>query len=214
MSSPDFDQIIAQEKKVLLSIKEQGEKTIPELKRVTAAYIRELAVKLLKSYFSHKTQAAKNLGTEKMEELKGEFQGFLVSLPEQTSKRFDESQIWLHRVAIPDSAISDMTYSYQFEQRSKKNLDQAIRDLIGTVGSLLIKYGFVNLEEDFTWKMTPGGFPQYALDLPSQGMDHYRALNKLMEQYKDILIEYVYAIQSLRKAEQGRDAADAGGFNY
>jgi hypothetical protein len=209
MSSTDYDRIIAQERKVLASIKENGEKLIPEFKRITTSYIRELSINLMKSYFRYKPEVTRNLGTEKLEEMKREFKGILDTLPEHTSKRLDDSQIWLHRVEIPDHAITDMKYSYQFEKRSNKSMDQAIRDLIGLVGSMLIKYGFVEAGKDFTWKMTPGGIPQYANDLPSTGMDHHKALIKLMEQYKNILVEYVFAIQNLRKAEQAKKSSQA-----
>lgn len=212
MNSTDYDRIIAQERKILVSIKEQGEKLIPEFKRIAASYIRELSIKLMKSYFKYLPEVTRSLGTEKLEELKREFTGILNSLPEHTNKRLDDSQIWLHREVIPDRTITDMTYSYQFEKRSNKSMDEAIRDLIGLVGSMLIKYGYVQAGKDFTWKMTPGGIPQYANDLPSQGMDHHRALNKLMEQYKNILVEYVFAIQNLRKAEQAKNSAQADGL--
>ena len=204
MSSSDYDRIITQEKNVLASVKEEGEKLIPELKRITTSYIRELSINLMKSYFKYKQDVVKNLGAEKLEEIKQEFTGILDSLPEQTSQRFDNSQIWLHRVEIPEHALSDMTYSYQLEKKSNKSMDDAIRELIGLVGSMLISYGFVEVGKDFTWKMTPGGIPQYANDLPSRGMDHHRALTKLMEQYKNILIEYVFAIQNLWKAEEAK----------
>ena len=166
----------------------------------------------MKSYFRYKTEVTRSLGTEKLEKMKQEFTGILDSLPEHTSKRLDDGQIWLHREEIPDRAVTDMTYSYQFEKRSNKSMDDAIRELIGLVGSMLIKYGFVEAGKDFTWKMTPGGIPQYANDLPSKGMDHHKALNKLMEQYKKILVEYVFAIQNLRKAEQAKNSDQAGGL--
>ncbi len=207
MSSTEYDRIIAQERTVLASVKEQGEHLIPEFIRITASYVRELSVTLLKSYFKYKPEVVRNLGAEKLEEIRREFTGILDSLPEQTSQRLDDQQIWLHRVEIPEHALSDMTYSYQLEKRSNKSMDDAIRELIGLVGSVLINHGFVEVGKDFTWKKTPGGIPQYANDLPSRGMDHYRALSKLMEQYKNILIEYVYATQNLRKAEQANKTA-------
>lgn len=207
MSIPDYDRIIAQEQNALASVKEQGEKLIPEFKKITTSYVRELSINLLKTYLKHKPEVARRLGADKLEEIKREFTGILDSLPELTSQRLDDSQIWLHRVEIPEHELSDMTYSYQFEKRSSKSMDDAIRELIGLVGSMLINYGFVEAGKDFTWKTTPGGIPQYANDLPSRGMDHHRALSKLMEEYKNILIEYVYAIQNLRKAEQAKNSA-------
>lgn len=207
MSSSDYERTIAQEERVLAAIQEQGESLVPVLKRTTAAYVRELSITLLKSYFKHKPALTKSLDPGEMEELKAEFTALLESLPAQTSQRLDDRGIWLHRVVIPDRALSDMTYSYQFERRSHKSLDDAIRELIGLVGALLMKYGFVEEGKDFTWKMSAGDTPMYANDLPSQGMTHYRTLSKHMDQYKDLLIEYVYATQNLRKAEQARDAS-------
>jgi hypothetical protein len=207
MSSPDYDRIITQERNVLASVKEQAEELIPEFKRVTTSYIRELSIKLMKRYFESRPEVVRSLGAEKLEEIKIEFTDLVGSFPDQTSKRFDDNQIWLHRIGIPKPALSDMTYSYQLEKRSNKAMDDAIRELIGLVGSLLMEYGFIDVGKDFTWKMTEGGIPLYANELPSRGMDHHRALSKLMEQYKNILIEYVYATQNLRKAEQDKEAA-------
>lgn len=212
MNSTDYDRVIAQERKVLASIQEHGEKFILDFKKVTAAYIRDWAIKLVKDYFTHRPEVTKTLGAEKQGELKREFTSLLDKLPEKTSQRLDDSQIWLHRMPIPDQALSDMSYSYQLEKRSNKYLDRAIRDLIAEVGSILIKYGFIEVDENYDWEMIPGGIPRYVGDLPSRGMDHYRALSKLMDQYKDILVEYVYAIQNLRKAEQAKRSAEADGF--
>ncbi len=212
MNSTDYDRIIAQERRILASIKEQGENIIPEFKRTATSYVRELSITLLKSYFKHRPDAAKRLGTEKQAEMKKEFTGILDSLPERASQRLDDKQIWLHRLEIPDRALSDMTYSYQLEKRSNKSMDDAVRELIGVVGSMLMKYGFVETGNDITWKMTAGGIPHYANDLPSKGMDHHAALTKLMEQYKNLLIEYVYTTQNLWKTEQNKKSAQSDGF--
>ena len=166
----------------------------------------------MRGYYTNRPEVVRNLGPEKQAELKREFTVLLDELPEHTSRRLDDSQIWLHRVQIPDHAISDMTYSYHLEQRANRSIDQAIRDLIGLIGSLLIRYGFIEVGKDYEWNLTPGGILLYTSDLPSKGMDHYQALTKLMENYKDIIIEYVYAIQNLRKAEQAQKSAQADGY--
>jgi hypothetical protein len=207
MMSTDYDRTIAQEKKLLASIKEHGDKIIPDFKRVTASYVREFSIYLMKGYYSNRPEVARNLGPTKVDELKDEFEKFLDNLPDYASRRLDNPQIWLHRTEIPDHALSDMTYSYQLEKKSFNAMDQAIRELIGLVGSLLIKYGFIEVGMDYEWQMTPAGIPQYVNDLPSRNMDHFKDLDKLMNQYKDILVEYVYAIQNLRKAEEGKRAA-------
>lgn len=212
MSSTDYDRIIAQERKALVSIKEHGEKFIPEFIRITTSFIRDWSIKLVKSYYTEKPEVTRNLGAEKLEELKREFKGILDRLPEHTSKRLDDIQIWLHRVEIPDHTLTDMTYSYQLEKRSINSMDQAIKDMIDPVGSMLIKYGYIDVGNDYLWKMTPGGIPQYTNVLPSRGMDHHKALSKLKEKYKNILVEYVYTIQNLRKAEQAKKSAQADRF--
>ena len=209
MNSTDYDRIIAQERKVLVSIKEHGEKFAHDIEKVMPSYIRECSIKFMKGYYKYRPEVAENLGAKKLEELQQEFKKFVDGLPEFTNKRLDDSQIWLHRVEIPDHAITDMTYSYQFEKKSAKFMDRAIRDLIGLVGSIFSKYGFIEIGKDYEWKMTPGGIPQYAGDLPSRGMEHYKTLSNHLEQYKNILVEYVYANQNLRKAEQAKKSAQA-----
>ncbi len=209
MNSSNYDRVIAEEQKVLASIKEHGDKINHEFKKRTISYLREWSINLMKSFMTHKPEITNNLSAQKSEEMKGEFKGILERLPEQAGKRLDDPQIWLHRLRIPDHAISDMTYSYQLEKNSTRSMDQAIRDLISPVGSLLIKYGFMDIEENYDWEMTSGGIPKYTYDLPSKGMEHHKALSKLMEEYKNILVEYVYASQNLRKAEQAKKSAEA-----
>jgi hypothetical protein len=209
MSSSDYDRIIGQEKKVLDSIDEQGEKFIPEFKKTASLYIRDWAIKLVKSYYTEKPAVTRELGPARIEELKREFKGILDGLPDRVSKRLDDSQIWLHRMLIPDQALADMTYSYQLEKRSVNAMDRALKDLIEPVGAMLIKFGYIEIDSDYLWSMTPGGIPQYTEDIPVRGMDHFQALSKHKVTYKNILIEYVYALQNLRKAQQAKKADQA-----
>jgi hypothetical protein len=212
MSASDYDRIIAQEQKVLRSIRDEGSKFIAAFKKTATAYVRDWSIKLVRSYYTEKPQITKNLGPEKEEALKGEFKEILASLPEHVSKRLDDNLIWLHRDEIPNQALSDMTYSYQLEKRSKNAMDRALKDLIGPVGAMLIKYGYIETEKDYLWDRTPSGIPQYTEELPITGMDHYKALSNHMENYKNILIEYVFAIQNLRKAEQDKRSSQADGY--
>lgn len=208
MSSQDYDRVIAQEIKVLASIKEHSEQLIPELKRAAASYLRDWAIALLKSYLTAKPEIASKLGGQKSEELKREFTGFLETLPEQTGRRLDDTQIWLHRVQLPDRALADLSYSYQFEKRAHNAIEDAIRELIGPVGSLLNKYGLIEIEDDYDWEMGSDNRPQYTYKLPSRGIEHHQALSKLRERYKNLLIEYVYASQNLWKAQVAKKAGE------
>lgn len=209
MSSPDYDRVIAQEKKLLVSIKEHGEKLIPEFKQTVTSYIHDWSIQIMKSYLTSRPDITKNLSPQNSEEMKQEFTGILKALPEITSKRLDDAKIWLHRVEIPDHELTDLSYSYKLEKRSKKWINQALRDLIGLVGSLLVKYGYFDVETDYHWEMVAGGILQYTDKLPARGNEHYQKLSKLLEGYKNILIEYVYASQSLKKAEQAKKSSGA-----
>lgn len=209
MSSQDYDRVIAQEQKVLASIKEQGEKLIPELKRITALYLRDWAIKLLKAYLKGKPEISQDLNPQKSEELKTEFTGILEAIPEDTNKRLDDPQIWLHRVEIPDYELADLSYSYQFEKRSHNAIESAIQELIGPMGSLLNKYGFIAIEDDIDWEIGPGNFPRYTYKLPTRGVEGYQELKELRERYKNLLIEYVYASQNLWKAQGAKKLAEA-----
>ena len=100
----------------------------------------------------------------------------LAAFPEMTGKRLDDPKIWLHRIEIPEQELTDLTYSYQLEKRSKKWINQAIRELIGLVGSLLINYGFIDLKNEYEWEMKAGNVLQYAYDFPSTSNEHYQAL--------------------------------------
>ena len=206
MYNQDYDRVIAQEQKVLASIQEHCENIIPEFKEIIALYIHDWSIKLMKAHWTAKPEIVKSLGPEKSEEMKQEFKGILAAMPEAANKRLDDPQIWLHRIEIPQYELTDLSYSYYLEKRSKKFINLAIRELIGLVGALLIKYGFIEIDNDFDWEMTPGDIPRYSYELPTRGVEHYQDLSKLMERYKNLLIEYVYASQNLWKAEQAKNS--------
>jgi hypothetical protein len=208
MSSQDYDRVIAQEQKVLASIKEHCENIIPEFKEIIALYVHDWSIKLVKAHWTAKPEIVKSLDPQKSEEMKREFKGILAVMPKAANKRLDDPQIWLHRIEIPQHELTDLSYSYYLEKRSKKYINLAIRDLIGLVGSLLIKYGFMEVDNNYDWEMTSGDIPRYTYDLPSRGIEHYQAYSKLLERYKNLLIEFVYASQNLWKAEQAKKAAE------
>ncbi len=208
MSGQDYDRVIAQENKVLASIQEHCENIIPEFKEIIALYINDWSIELMKAHWTAKPEIIKNLGPQKSQDMKKEFKGILALLPEAANKRLNDPQIWLHRIEIPQFELTDLSYSYYLEKRSKKYINLAIRELIGLVGALLIKYGFIEVENDYDWEMTSGDIPRYTYDLPTRGIEHYQNLSKLMERYKNLLIEYVYASQNLWKAEQAKKAAE------
>lgn len=206
MCSQDYDRVIAQEQKVLASIQEHCENIIPEFKEIIALYVHDWSIELMKAHWTAKPEIVKSLGLQKSEEMKREFKGILAAMPQAANKRLDDPQIWLHRLEIPQHELTDLSYSYYLEKRSKKFINQAIRDLIGLVGALLINYGFIDVDNDLDWELAPGDIPRYSYDLPTKGIEHYQAFSKLLERYKNLLIEYVYASQNLRKAEQAKNS--------
>ena len=157
MSGQDYDRVIAQENKVLASIQEHCENIIPEFKEIITFYIKDWSIELMKAHWTAKPEIIKNLGPQKSQDMKKEFKEIFNDQKPQISE-FDP-QIWLHRIEIPQFELTDLSYSYYWEKRSKKYINLAIRELIGLVGALLIKYGFIEVENDYDWKMTSGVFP-------------------------------------------------------
>ena len=206
--SPDFERVIAQEEKVLASIQEQSEMLIPELKRTTAAYLRDWAIGLMKGYLSGKPEITGALSSAQSDRMKKEFTALLESFPAETDLRLDDPHIWLHNVPIPKYELADLSYSYQFEKRSHNAIEGAIKELIGPVASLLSRYGYLDIEDNIDWELGPDDRPQFAYKLPTRGIAHYPALNKVRERYKNLLIEYVFASQNLMKALEAKDEAE------
>jgi len=208
--SPDYERVIAQEEKVLASIQEQSEKLIPELKRATAAYLKDWAIGLMKGYLSGNPEVTRALSPVRSDGMKKEFTTVLEAFPAETAQRLDDPHIWLHRVPIPKYELADLSYSYQFEKRSHNAIEAAIKELIGPVASLLSSYGYLNIEEHIDWERGPDGRPQFAYKLPTRAISHYPELNKLRERYKNLLIEYVFASQNLLKALEAKKEAEGG----
>ena len=75
MSGQDYDRVIAQEQKVLASINEHGDKLIAEFKQITALYIHDWSIQLMKRYLSTQQEITNQLGPQKSEELKKDFKG-------------------------------------------------------------------------------------------------------------------------------------------
>lgn len=209
MNCESNDQAIKQARIELERVRDRAEALVPEYKSVIASFVSDWANKLIERAVTDKPDVTKALGKQKLGEIKTKFNGILDSFPDLSQKRLEDDSIWPHRGEIPEEIESNSTISYDLKSSANDSINEAMRDLIGEVGALLIENGFADTGSHSEWKARSGKPPRYSYGIPSYGIAHDEELGRITKQYGQILEEYVTAAKTLRESERAKEAAEA-----
>ena len=109
--------------------------------RFTILWFRERVRETILSYPGRtKTMGANGLGN-----LKFDLSDLIAKVPTLVDKYVNCDKFWIHR-----------TQGRYYMSRIHDRLDGAIRELLGYVGSILQKYGFINKHRDREWGVRQG----------------------------------------------------------
>jgi hypothetical protein len=204
------DAAIKQAEETLARVREEAEALVQQFNHVTPLYVADLAEYLMKDAVSNKPEVTQSLGETVLRELKGKFKEAIVAIPSWSEQKL-QSVRWAHLEPFPKEhnhwACSELS------ERTIKSLDEAVRDLVGGVGSLLLQYGYEREKKHPlapAWQVRPGDTPRYSYGLPDLDSPHARKFQELLVRYRAFITEnYQEATAALQKAFQEKKAAEA-----
>lgn len=209
MAANSRDQSIENVRSRLEQTRDKAEALVLEHKRVVAMFLDDWANYLIDRAIRDKPQISKDLGKEKLGKMKSEFRELLEAYPDLTAAEHEEEVFWLHRAEIPEDITSNPNISYDLAKQKRESLDEAIRLLIGRVGALLIKFGFVSSAGGSEWKSVRGGALRYSYGITTYGIADVDQLDNVRKEYDQIVEEYVKTARKVRMAEQKKETAEA-----
>ena len=209
MAFETYDRAIEQARTQHESVKAQAEGLVPEFKRVVTDYVIDFSNYLLDRAVRDKPEVVMEvLGVEKVSQLKEKFGEILKSVPDRTSGVL-EKVMWAHRGDPPKELESNMMISYDLSKKTNESIVEAIRDLIGNVGALLIEYGLANVKEGGEWKQRAGTYPRYGYGFPEHAISHSAQLKEINTKYNALINNYVESARALMRAEKEKKIAQA-----
>jgi hypothetical protein len=190
------------------NIQSRGEKCVFDFLKLIPEFLSEWASILVKNNVEKNPLIVKSLGIEKISILKKKILDFDRSLPALTKKQLEATR-WPHQIDLSNEELKKI-YPSDLEKIITNSLDDAIRAIIGHLGTLLVEFGLTKVGQYSEWKETNGKI-FYAYGIPDQygGGVKGPQLKALKEKYREIIELYVGGLRDLKKAEEDKRIAEA-----
>jgi hypothetical protein len=193
----------------LAHVRNEAEVLVRQVNKVVPLYATEFAQFLMKDTVTRKPEVTLSLGEVVLGELKDKFNEALKMIPSESERRLKSIQ-WPH-LEQPPSEYEFPAYA-ELAKKNRNSLDEVIRDLVGSVGALLLQYGYERKEKGLEprWQVGARGTPRYSYSLPDGNLPGVKEFQKLVERYDKLIAEdYQKAVAALNKAIRDKKAAEA-----
>lgn len=185
-----------------------------ELSDVRRRYVVALPEYLQKEYddrvssaVRHHPEVAQALGTDGLRPMKAELCALKERVPEIVSTFVDQEKVWMpsFQIRAGDSIAPAHNASIEF----KESIDKAMRQAIGQVGNIIIKYKFASGGSNSEWINDRGqGYTyRYGITLPPSLTTLSKQYEGLIYQYYQVQLDLVNAI-SLKNEAEAQDLWD------
>lgn len=158
-----------------------------QFKNYTAEYFK----KEIEDKVKLNSENTKNLGLEKLSELKKELNELINQSSELVEKYINIEEVWGH---IDYKVVLENEFNQRFNIKSDTNsrIQSVFRLLIGHLGQLLIKYQYVKYGSEGWEKDYNSNLPKYkyGLGLPKNIQESIASYIKLFEELHDELVQY------------------------
>jgi hypothetical protein len=191
----------------LKRVRSEADALAQQLINVVPLYANELANQFMKRAVTGEPEVTKSLGQAKLGELKNKFKGALAMIPSLSEQKLKSVQ-WAHREQLPSE--HDYLAYYNRAETTCKSLEEAVRDLIGHIGALLLEYGYERDEKRVPlWQSRPGTTPRYSYGLPDD-LSHAKEFRGLSAKYKKFISEEYQKVDgALNEAVRAKKAGEA-----
>lgn len=136
-----------------------------------------------------------NLGVERLGELKRELRQLVDNVSEIVAGTLNRSGLWEHRDPAPEG-----TSGYSAGNKAH----EALREIYGHLGQLLLKYGFASAGKDGEWESRPNELPRY-----KYGLSLSKEIGAAIEKYRGLFSKFTAKHEEQRRLEAEKQQAIA-----
>lgn len=179
------------------------DKIVIQYIEVLSQVIQNWSMETIETAIMDEAEITKSLPEEQLREMKEEINLLLGQYPGLVQAELDTDQMWPHRMDIPKDLHKDRMEIQLAVERRRARVDESIRRLLGRVGLILRKHGFID-ESRRIWDFGPDGRAAYRYPLPRG-----RETEALMAEYFELLRGYGEVAYELRDLEHTKEAEEA-----
>ena len=205
MDGSKFDAPIRDLKEQMDTLREQMEKTCKEFLEATKEFAPTWFQKSVERAVTSQPELAKECGVNGLRSLKSDLQKLVAMIPHIVEQHVNCDKYWPHRAELPDEPELKFGRYHISKPRGPDELDNGVREILGYVGAILVKYGFAKTGEFGNWVAGYGSErPRYRF-----GYDWSEKMSSVLNKYSPLYDELVKLNEKLKKVEREKAEAEA-----
>ena len=191
------------------------DKTRMKMAPVLATFLNETQIFVtnfykenIKKYVISNPDITKEYGKEGIRDLKYECRELIKLIPEMVEKYIGNEKFWSHKCPINDLKKECKIYpafsTHYNKSDSNKSLIESLRQILGYLGILLLKYDYIKIGKYSDWKMSDDEKFTFKGSFEcTTGMKH--SLKNYLEMDKE-LAGFINELQSVEKQKKEAEA--------
>jgi|GEM_PF-2299180 len=152
-------------------------------------HLQELFKKDIEEKVKTKVEITKLLGVEKLRDLKNELNHLIEETPKIVEEYFNKKLILVYEYLKQDKKNE---YISSDEYSIKKNIEEAVRDLLGYEGKLIIKYGYEKYASNSSFSDNSSWERLYNSEIPKYryGISLSKNIEDLIKEFRLLYVKY------------------------
>lgn len=205
MDSSKFDTRIKELKEQVNVLRGRMEEACKEFLDATKQFAVGWFQDCVESTVVSNYERAKEYGVKGLRNLKSDLGKLITIVPSIVEKHVNNDKYWVHRgVMSYDVLIQNFRYLV-YQGHFPDTLGNAVREVLGYVGAIIVKHGFVNTGQAGTWEVKHGA----AQPIYRRRYIWSEKMNNALKQYSNLCNEARKLSMELKEEEREKAEAEA-----
>jgi hypothetical protein len=170
----------------------------------TKIFVTKFYKDTVKEYVISNPDITKNYGKEGISDLKYECRELIKMIPEMIESYIGNDKFWSHKCPVNDLKKECKvypTFSTHYDRTNTKSIMESLRPILGYVGNLLLKYGYIKKGKYSIWKMSDEKFVYHG------NFDCTPEMNTSLKEYLEMDKVLAGLINELKSIEKQKEEA-------
>ena len=209
VNTSKFDSLIKELEGQIRVLRDRIEKTCKEFFEATNEFAVEWFQSCVERAVISNPELAKKSGVAGLRNLKSDLQNLAATVPSIVEKHLNIDRCWPHRRQIPDKPDPQLgRYQDYWRRLTIANLKNAVAEVLGYVGGVLVKHGFADTGPASAWAVIAWSEqPKYTCEY-----DWSQKLNAVFGRYSDLYGQLIELDGELKKVQREKAEAEAKGL--
>jgi hypothetical protein len=150
-------------------------------------------------------ETTRKVSAERLRKMKSALERLVLRIPRIVGKHVNNDKYWAHRDEMTDDLFSYFGRYRVYGRSVPDEMDNAVREVLGYVGSLLAEYGLAEVGEYKEWAIDyPGPHPKYRREYSWS-----EEMNIALMRYSELHAKLLKLSQALKEVKNQKAEAEA-----